>query len=134
MKYLLKIRVKFWGAFVSSHIFVITAKWDTNKVFPSKQKQPFTKFQYERPLDENHSIIPEDNRQTFSASRLFCRLSRHLWKLVVSCCNEKVGKNYYHIFTIYHIHLYHIFTIFLSMKVMVGLNLHFFFVSCKLSV
>ena len=69
-------RVKFWGAFVSSHIIVITATWHTNKVFKAS----------------NHSNIPEDNKQTFSANRPCSGCRRHLSKLVVSCRNEKVGK------------------------------------------
>ena len=69
-------RVKFWGAFVSSHIVVITATWHTNKVFKAS----------------NHSNIPEDNKQTFSANRPCSGCRRHLSKLVVSCRNEKVGK------------------------------------------
>ena len=50
-------------------------------------------FLHDHPIDLNHSNIPEDNKQIFSKNWLFCGLSRHLSKLVVSCCNEKVGKN-----------------------------------------
>ena len=96
----------------------------------SKLKQPFTKFQYERPLDLDHSNISEDNKQTFSTNRLFSGLSRHVSKLVVNCRNERLGKSGKEINNI----LCHLLTMFLFIKVKVGLNLPFLFVSCILSV
>ena len=85
-------------------------------------KQPFTKFQYDCPLDLNHSSILKDNKQTFSTNRLFSRLSRHISKFIVTCHNKKVGKSGKEINNI----LYHLLAISLFTKVKVSLNLHFF--------
>ena len=66
--------------------------------------------------------IPEDNKQTFSTNRLCSGLSSHLSKLVVCYRNKKVGKSGKEINNI----LYFLLTIFLIIKVKVGLSLHFF--------
>ena len=81
----------------------------------SKLKQPFTRLQYDRALDLNHSNISEDNKQTFNANRLFSGLRRHVSKLVVNCLNEKVGKSGKEI----NIILDHLLTISLFIKVKV---------------
>ena len=95
----------------------------------SKLKKPFTKLQYDHPLGQNHSKIPEDNKQTFSTNRPYSGCHRHLSKLVVSCRNKKVGKSGKEINI-----LHHLLTICLIIKVEVGLNLHFLFISSKLTL
>ena len=96
----------------------------------SKLKQCFTKLQYDHPLGKNHLNIPEDKKQTFSTNRPCSACLRHLSKLLVICCNEKVEKSWKEINNI----LYHLLTIFLIIKAKIGLNLHFLSISCKLSV
>ena len=65
-----------------------------------------------------------------SANRLCSGCHRHLSKLVANCRNKKVGKSRKEINNI----LYYLLTIFLIIKVKVGLKLHLLFISCKLSV
>ena len=81
-------------------------------------------------LESFEHSINKDNKQTFSGNTLCSGCRRHLLKLVISCRNEKVGKSRKEINNI----LYHLLAIFLIIKVKVGLNLHFLFISCKLSV
>ena len=96
----------------------------------SKLKQPFTKFQYDCQLDWSHSNNSEDIKQNFCTNKQFSVVTSHLSKLVVNCCNEKLWKRGQEISKI----IYYLLTVFLIIKVKEGLNLHFLFISCKLSV
>ena len=60
---------------------------------------------------------------------IFCGY-QSTFKMGVNCCNEKLWKRGEEISKI----IYYLLTIFLIVKVKQGLNLHFLFISCKLSV